>query len=406
MRTVTTRGWAVLGAAALLLVSARLFGIAELYATAAAMIVLVVAAAVYARMTSYDLTASRVVKPSRVHLGVPSRVDLTVRNVGRRRSPVLAVRDSFDGGRRWARFSLAPLTAQDSARAAYRLPTEERGIFPLGPLELVLTDPFGLATASSVVAGTTDLVVYPRIHRIRPLPDTQGPDPQGGTGHPTALSQVGEEFYALREYQTGDDLRRVHWPSTARLDELMIRQDDMPWQGRATVMVDIRRNVHTHESFELALEAAASIADAAHRKHSLMRLVTTDGYDTDFGSGLGHLDAVLERLAAARMRGDTNLGPALGALRRSGGGGAVAVITTSRASNADLQSISSLRNRYGSVVLVLIEPSAIDLRANPAPPRAVPRVGTIVRVTVDAPFAPAWDQAIAMATGSRRGALR
>ena len=394
----------MLGGALLLLTAARLFGIPELFATAAAMIVLVVGAAIYARTTKYSLAASRVVRPSRVHLGVPSRVDLTVRNTGRRRSPVLAVRDSFDGGRRWARFSLAPLSPGESARAAYRLPTEERGIFALGPLELVLSDPFGLATASSAVAGQTDLVVFPRVHRIRPLPDTQGPDPQGGAGHPTALSQVGEDFYALREYQTGDDLRRVHWPSTARLDELMIRQDDMPWQGRATVLVDLRRNVHTPESFELALEAAASIADASQRRRSLVRLVTTDGGDTDFGSGAAHLDLVLERLAAARMQGTSHLAPALAMLRRSGGGGAVAVITTSRASNADLQAVSRLRSRYGSIVLVMLERSATEAVASAAP-RPVPRVGVLVRVTATEPFSVAWDRAMATLTGSRAGSM-
>src|SRR5206468_2798829 len=228
----------------------------------------------------------------------------------------------------------APLAPGESARAAYRLPTDERGIFSLGPLEMVLTDPFGLATVSSEVAGMTSLTVYPKVHRIRPMPDTQGPDPNSGVGHPIALSQSGEDFYALREYQMGDDLRRVHWPSTARLDELMIRQDDMPWQGRASVLVDLRRGVHTDETLELALEAAASILSASVRRQALVRLVTTDGTDTGFSSGRAHYELILERLAAAKTHRDAGLPPMLTSLRRAGAGGSLAVVTSSRAATS------------------------------------------------------------------------
>src|SRR5439155_26608042 len=253
------------------------------------------------------IAALRQLRPPRVHAGASSRVDLTAQNTGNHRSPVLAARDPFDGGRRWARFSLAPLNPNESARAAYRLPTEQRGIFTLGPLHMTMSDPFGLAAVSSEGAGMTSLTVYPKVHRIRPMPDTQGPDPNSGVGHPIALSQSGEDFYALREYQMGDDLRRVHWPSTARLDELMIRQDDMPWQGRASVLVDLRRGRPTDETLELALEAAASIADASTRRRALVRLVATDGTDSGFGTGRGHLDIILERLAAARAHADIKL---------------------------------------------------------------------------------------------------
>src|SRR5207245_397722 len=99
-----------------------------------------------------------------------------------------------------------------------------------------------LATTVARIAPATQLTVYPRVDPILPLPQTRGHDPHAGADHPTALGS-GEDFYALRAYQVGDDLRRVHWPSTARLDELMIRQQEMPWQGRATVVLDVRRRV-------------------------------------------------------------------------------------------------------------------------------------------------------------------
>ena len=89
-----------------------------------------------------------------------------------------------------------------------------------------------------------------------------GHDPQATARHPNALGRAGDDFYALRPYQVGDDLRRVHWPATAHNDELMIRQHELPWQERTTVLLDVRATAHVRESFELAVSAAASILNA------------------------------------------------------------------------------------------------------------------------------------------------
>ncbi|MDQ1437597.1 MAG: hypothetical protein QOK43_1226 [Acidimicrobiaceae bacterium] len=383
----------------------RLLGITELFALAAAALVLVIASTVYVRSTRFSLEAVRELRPPRVHAGASSRVELSVRNTSNRRSPVLSARDPFDGGRRWARFLLAPLTPGEVARAAYRLPTEQRGVFDLGPLDVQLADPFGLATTSFTAAPATKLTVYPRVDVIEPLPLAQGNDPYAGADHATSLSWSGEDFYALREYQTGDDLRRVHWASTAKHDDLMIRQDEMPWQGRATVVLDVRRDVHTAESLEVAVSAAASILSACWRSNSMVRLLTTDGFDSGFAEGHAHREAVLEHLAGARLDRRTHLTPVLGALRREGNGGALAVVTTAGAPMTDLDAVARLRTRYGSVTLVLLERSLLDSShyAKHTGPTAVPPVGVLVRVGADRPFAQAWTEALRRAkTAARR----
>ena len=130
-------------------------------------------------------------------------------------------------------------------------------MFTVGPLELEISDPFGLSARRHPLAAATQLTVYPAVDRIVPLPHTHGHDPHAGADHPTALGFSGDDFYALRAYEMGDDLRRVHWPSTARLDDIMIKQLEMPWQGRATVLVDNRRGPHTAASFELAVSHVA-----------------------------------------------------------------------------------------------------------------------------------------------------
>lgn len=405
---LTRRGVAALISTLPLAIGGRMFGIIELYMLAAGAATLVGAAVVAVWVRAVAVTATRSIHPPRVPAGTPSRVELELHNRSRRRSPAVAVNDPFDGGRRWARFLAAPLAGGGRERAAYRVPTDRRGIFDVGPLEVVVADPFGLANRKVAAAGTTQLTVYPRIDRISPLPPTQGNDPHAGADHPTALSGQGEDFYALREYEVGDDTRRVHWASTARVDELMIRQDEMPWQSRTTILLDVRSHLHTPEAFELAVSAAASIHDACRQQGSLTRLVTTAGVDSGFSSGHAHDAAILEHLAAVMPSRDDRFATVITGLRHAGHGGAVAVVTTGEVPVTDLNALAGLRSRYGTVVIVVIDRSAYApgeaVRHAPSP--VADRAAHIIRVDGTAPFASAWQTAFHRRRGRTPATVR
>lgn len=398
--TLTRRGWAVLGAAVAFVAVGRLLGIPELYALAVVGLGVLIGAVVYVRYAPWDIEAHREVRPPQVHAGGNGRVELSVRNNDHRRSPVLSARDPFDDGRRWARFHIAPLLPGEKVRAAYRLPTAERGIFPLGPLTVGLTDPFGLATQSREAAPGATLVVYPRIDAVHPLAQSRGADPTGSTGHPS-LASGGDDFYALRPYQTGDDLRRVHWPSSARSDDLMIRQDELPWQGRLSVLADLRGPQHSPASLELVLSAAASVLHASFLAGRQIRLVTSDGLDTGFGSGHTQLTTVLGRLAAATAGPRGTMAAGLSVLDRGGTTGGVAVVTTEAATDEDLAALRRLAGRFGSVAVVVIERSAWDPGA-PVRPAPAPRGrAQLVRVSADRPFDVSWNATVGRPSGRR-----
>ena len=386
---LTARGWAMLASAAVAVLAGRVLGIVDLFIVGAGLVVCVAVAVTYVMSVRPIVSASRLVRPPRVHAEGSSRVELALINQARRRSPVLGVRDPFDGGARWAKFQVAPLAPGELARAAYRLPTDQRGVFDLGPLSVRVSDPFGIAARHTFAAPATRLTVYPRVDAIAAMPTSQGDDPLAGQEHPHALAGPGGDFYTLRPYVRGDDLRRVHWPSTARTDELMIRQDELPWQGRATIVVDTRAATTTPEAFELVLSAAASIVTACWQRRSLLRLVTTAGFDSGFAAGNAHVDTIFEHLAAA----DTDAGhlrATLASLRRGTGGGALAVVTTALAPIADLQAVAALQSRFGTAALVVFERSSWAPAAPPLPERAVP-IGThLVRASATVPFAAAW----------------
>lgn len=411
----TRRGWEVAAGGVGVVLLGRALGLVELYVVGTAALCLVAAAAAWARLNRFEVEARRALHPPRVHVGGDSRVELSVWNRGRGRSPVLLAVDPLvpspagsggrqhgpagsgpDGGQQAARFQIPPLDQGERAQAAYHLPTQRRGVFGLGPLQLELRDPFGLASLRVEAAGRTQLTVLPRVDAIPAPPHTPGHDPHAGADHPTFLGPRGEDFYALRPYQVGDDLRRVHWPSTARRDDLMIRQDELPWQGRATVVLDLRRPVHTPASLELAVSAAASVVAATEGGRSLVRLVDSEGGDTGYVGGTAPAQAILERLARAAWHSSASLGPALARLRNQPGGGALVMVTTAAATDADLGAMARLGARFPLVVVVAFERSAYDPAATSlaAPPRALPQRVRAVRVTASVPFAPAWTAAI------------
>lgn len=383
---LTRRGRALLGVAFGLLLGGRLLGVIEFYVMGAAAAALVVVSATAVALARLRLEVSRQIHPPRVHAGSSSRVEIRVRNRARRRTPVLRLDDAVTGTR-GARLILGPLRPGEAVSTSYALPTDRRGLIEVGPLEVVLSDPFGITESRMRGAGVAELTVFPRITQVAPPPHTTGDDPHAGAEHPNALGGAGDDFYALRNYVLGDDLRRVHWKTTARRDDLMVRQDEQPWQGRATVLVDIRRATTTPESLELVISAAASIVHACWRRQDLVRLVSTDGTDLGFAAGHAQMDSIMEHLATAEAVVEGAFRATVDRLSRSAIGGALVAIV-SDLSPDELAAIARLRSRFAWIAVVKFEPSSWD-------PRAPDTDGDdrgLVRVTRTRPFGPAWDE--------------
>ena len=233
-------------------------------------------------------------------------------------------------------------------------------------------------------SGASELTVYPRVDELEPLPMTTGNDPLAGAEHPNSLGRGGEDFYALRDYVVGDDMRRVHWPSTARHDDLMVRQDELPWQGRATVLVDVRSSTNTADSLELVISAAASIVASSARRQDLVRLVSTDGADSGFAAGHAHIEAIMEHLASIEATNEAAFQRVLDRLARGAPGGAL-VVVVALVGQAELERLARLRPRFGSLVDRPVRPRR---RWDPTEPAADgPDRSGVLRITGAAPFA-------------------
>jgi len=319
-----------------------------------------VALAVAIRATRRStVVVSRRLSASRVEAGKPIQVDLHVSNTDHHKSPLLRLHDSISNTR-GVRLSLAPIVGGGATIASYRLPTTRRGLIRIGPVEIVDTDPAGLARRSHTFANTTTLLVHPPIEVVPEVRILSGHDPMMGDQQRQTLGISDEEFDGLREYQPGDDLRKVHWPSSARHDELLVRQFQPPRHGRLTIVVDTRPPGDIDEVLDITTSVAASITNSVLNAGDSVRIQTTEGRSTGIITGRGRLLEALEFLARLESGAATihETVPAPG--------GRVVVISANPTVTTDPASRLGLIARLSASACITVDPSNWGPQAPPS----------------------------------------
>jgi uncharacterized protein (DUF58 family) len=315
------------GAAIALLIGGPIVG-GVLFLLGLAGLAVVVLSLVWVVIARPRLVVERRTDPPRLHVADLARADLDCTPNGSRPTPLLELTESIaDGGWR-ARFLLAPVPPGDRQSLAYRIPTERRGSLALGPTRAAVSDPLGLARRGRVVAPREEVLVRPRVHAIVPPTLGAGRRVHDDDRSPrAAATDATGEFLAVRPYETGDDPRRVHWRSSARSDDLMVRQFEAPRRGATLVLLDTRGpraeptandgigDVPADLAFEHAVEAAASIVTCLQRLRRPVECSTSAGLmltrgPTDTGP------TVLDRLAVVTTGEPDNLVAVLAGLRR------------------------------------------------------------------------------------------
>ena len=350
---LTRRGWTVAGACTALFVAGFFVGGTPVVALGLAGGLVLAWAWMSVLLNRVSLPLTRSARPARPSVGQDGRVVLQGRTT--RPTPWLTITESVDEGRRAARFVQVPLDAGTPVEAVYRIPTDRRGRHVVGPALVTVADPCGLVRRTWVAAGPGEVIVQPRVHDVVPPRRGGGGEPaERADGPRIPVVEALGEFLALRDYEPGDDPRRVHWPSSARVGELLVRVDEAPAPGRVVVLLDVRAAVYDDDSFEQAVEVAASIAASLHRTHQPAEVVTTAG-DSIRGSGANALASVLDRLAVVEPGGPDRLRAVTAALRGRAGLGGI-VVVTGAADPAVVDTAAALRGRR-IVTLVTTRPS-------------------------------------------------
>jgi uncharacterized protein (DUF58 family) len=359
---VTLRGWMVVGGSFAAIIAGRILGIAELYGLAMAGVVLVVLARIYVSRGPGELTVWTKASPQVARLGEAARLDVRVHNVGQRRSRGALLRDlPYRGQRepiRVGEINVSPIEAAESARILLELPTVRRGAFELPDIGLAFEDPLGLACRMRGTGAEARLVVLPLIEQLPELAPS-GDMTDREEANRSAAVRLRTGLSSFRLYEQGDDLRRVHWKTSARVGELMVREGgdpESPESRSVTVVLDCRRSVHTSATFETAVSAAASVIETASSYGSAIRLITTAGVDTDIVLDDADVEAALTELAVAAVKDSYG-----GVVAHIGSGriesrGIVVAITTPRCSAEDAARLCPTRRGSDDVVIVVDEP--------------------------------------------------
>jgi uncharacterized protein (DUF58 family) len=361
LRGLTTRGRSFLAAGVAVFVASVALVQQDLMRIAVLLVALPLVSAWVVARTRYRLSSTRRLSAARTPAGQESAVTLRLDNISRLPTGLLLVEDRVPyvlGSR--PRFVLDRIEPRGKSEVTYLVRSDVRGRYQLGPLAIRLTDPFGMCELQRSFTARDTLVVTPQIH---PLPAGALAGEWAGSGESRARSvaSAGEDDAGTREYRQGDDLRRVHWRSTARLGQLMVRREEQPWQSRCTILLDSRAVAHAGEgpasSFEWAVSAAASIGVHLVRSGYHVRLLTdtggnvaSAGHDPS-GVGSDFEGALLDALAVMSTSANDSCRDAAATLRRGGGDGLlIAVLGSIDPEEARLFA----RLRHGSTVAVAV----------------------------------------------------
>ncbi|MEV0344325.1 DUF58 domain-containing protein [Nonomuraea sp. NPDC050680] len=401
LRALTSRGRSFLASGVAAMLMAFLLGENDLFRIGVLVTALPLLAAMVVARTRYRLSCARRLDPARAEVGGEATVTLRLENVTRLPTGLLLIEDTvpYALGVR-PRFVLDRVESRGIREIDYRVRSDLRGRYTIGPLSVRITDPFGLVELTRGFTISDTLVVTPQVVAL-PHVRLSGEWTGGGDSRTRSVAAAGDDDVAPREYRQGDDLRRVHWRSTARHGELMVRREEQQWQSRGALLLDTRRYAHRGEgprsSFEVAVSAAASIGVHLAHEGLGLRLVTDQGAEhlTDTGFSWSLLDT----LAVVRHSPARSLELGVSALRQGGGDGLIVAVLGSL-DPEEARELARLRHSGITGVAVLLDVGTWD-GGEPGSTenyQAVQAVLTgygwrIVRLPAGVPIASVWQDA-------------
>jgi uncharacterized protein (DUF58 family) len=345
---LTGTGRSLAAVTAVLLVAGWYLGYVELLVLGVAGLVSLMIAGLW-MFARPDVTVQREIRPVRVSEGQECLGVLTVTNTAARRSPPITAVEQM--GRRSVVVPVPSLPAGGEVVLGYRLPTDHRGVFAVGPLTVGHTDPLRLMRVARAFPSQAVLTVHPRWHLVQALPTGRSQDLDGPTSD--TAPRGGVAFHSLREYVAGDDRRLIHWRSSARTGTLMVRHHVVPNEPRMLVVLDTSADCYPGDSFEDAVRVAASLAVAAVGQGFPLQLRTTGGRLVEVDAGAPDLRTPLDLLASLTPSRDDPGIRALAGILPAESGVSLGVVTGQHKDGV-ANVVSAVRSRYAMASLVQV----------------------------------------------------
>jgi uncharacterized protein (DUF58 family) len=354
----THRGVSVSLAGVTMWFLARIFGSAGLEVVGIGIAVLPFLAGLSLRVQRRPASITRRLSERRVRPNTRVRVEIDVRNPSMTAVPFLLLEDRLPPALgRHAHLVVTGVPPRGDAQLAYTLLPQSRGHYTIGPLMIDTTDPFGLTRRRSEVEEREHLLVTPEFEDLTVPPDT-ATGTTIGSARARQLLRTGEDFYTMRAYQQGDDLRRIHWPSVARTGTLMLRQDEASRRASGLVFLDHRQvalGQAQTPAFERAISCAASVGALFARSGFTLRLASPELPATVYSEEL-FLDALA---GITHARGNT-VSTALLHLRGAASSDISLVFVSSPPAPQELPGLLRAASGFGPKLAILVHPEEPD----------------------------------------------
>jgi hypothetical protein len=361
-RIVTPIGWAVLGTMITAWLLGWQLGWREAMLLAAACLLLVLMSLVFL-IGRATLHVNVMLQPRRVSVGAPAAGQVNVTNISPRR--MWPIRLELRVGAAVARFNLPSLPSSHQHDELFVIPTTRRAVVAVGPALTVRGDPLGLVRREVAWTGVTELFVHPRIVGLDPLGSGLLRDLEGQTSNAVSMSDLA--FHALRDYAAGDDRRYIHWRSSARTGQLMVRQFVDTRRIHATMVIDgDPASYATEDEFELALSAAGSVAVRAIQDEQQASIIASHEAVAD-----GNIQQILDGLTRAEFGEAADLASLTGSVLRTAPDTSIAILIT-----GSVLPFGTTRRAAASL------PPEIDTVALRIDPNADPGLTSVGNITV------------------------
>ncbi len=363
---VTMLGWTVFGLAVLAWIVAAWLNWDEFFIIAAVGLLVWLVALTFA-VGRLNLEAAIEVSPARVVAGERAAGELTVTN--RRRRSVFGLRLELPVGKAVAPFDISRLKGNDSTDELFVVPTERRAVIPCGPLTSVQGDPLGLVRRTQLWTDVQEIFVHPKTVALSTMSAGLLRDLEGQTTN--ALTSNDIAFHTLREYTRGDDLRHVHWKTSARIGNLMVRQYNDTRRSHVAVLLSVNPDDYRDDDeLELSISCGASVALQALRDGQTVSVVA-GGHEIYATNPVKMLD---QFSAIEPTAGEGGLASALQLGRRIAPEASVAVIGVG--SRVDIPTVRGAVSRAG------LDMTSVVLQPDESATSGYVRVGTTTFVTV------------------------
>jgi uncharacterized protein (DUF58 family) len=352
------RGVAVLFTGVTMWLAARIIGSPGLEVVGVGLAALPAIAALFVRWGRQRIAIHRRLSDVRVAPGTRVTVQIDIENRSVAPTSFLLLQDRLPSvlGRP-ARMVVSGIPAHGSQQVSYTVLPQTRGRYQLGPLSVDVSDPFALVRQRLEFDEREELIVTPEIEDLSDAPDAAF-GANVGTSRTRNLFRTGEEYYTMRQYHEGDDLRRIHWPSVARTGELMIRQDESSRRANGLVFFDSREGAlgQAHgPAFERAVSVAATLGVVLSRGGFSLRLSTADTPPAAMSE-----ERFLEALTSVAHAQVRSIGPALAHLRAGASGDSTLVAVAAPPQPAELTSLIRSGAAFGPKIAVLVYPADPD----------------------------------------------